>query len=836
MYDNNTYSWTTPILFDGLNSSNSTALAAQTTADEASTVANNVNEQVNGDPISYDEGLSMNIDDGLKIIRAELYGNTTQNGTPTPTAPQQVNVVKGKNLLNPNWTNRTAYGVTITNNNDGTFTLNGTSTYSSSFSLIGDSTDNNPKYIIDRMKENVGKYVTISTGETTNQGFYLQFNVKKQNDTQYGYISRVATFKSTIISSTEAEAKGGNIFVGINAGSSFNNVVIRPMLTITDTQITSTPDYIPYNTIQAKVVGKNLLENNSITQTKNGVTYTVNQDKSITLNGTSTQAFVVEINNNLVLDSGNYNLSLNGRIQGCGIYAYVGANVLKVYVSSNSATDNYQSNFTLDSRTIFTQIRIDIQANKTFNNVTIYPQLEKSSTATTYEAYKSNNYPITLGDIELCKIGTYQDRIYKNNGKWYLEKQVGKYQLQGTEAYSLINNAIQTQSEIPSNIESIDSSIMAYSNYFNYHYYATGITSNIQNGEFGWNAGKKLTMKIANITTYNDYVSWITTNKPSFYYQLATPTTTEITDETLLEQLEALNNAPLYSGITNILSIGNLPAYLNIAYYNNNFNGNFTNFNEITDSINEKTESVQHDLVNNYVQNGTFNSYTESTNNKLDDLDNFKTETDKAINGNNKLHYICNGTESGKYYFTYDNVSYYFTMPTVQANSKLIFDIDDKELKLNDTVITTSNTGTGTELKFVYDDPGLIRTVTESSAWINTNGETVEIVAQTYSTNMSTLNNLVTDTDKMIKNFNFGGDGLTITADKDDTTVNTKMNLNITNEAVRIRHGSENMMTLDPEGIHFSEVTFREIRLGDYLFKDEENGGFGFMYDPQNNN
>ena len=175
-------------------------------------------------------------------------------------------------------------------------------------------------------------------------------------------------------------------------------------------------------------------------------------------------------------------------------------------------------------------------------------------------------------------------------------------------------------------------------------------------------------------------------------------------------------------------------------------------------------------------------------------------------------------------------------MPTIETGSKLLFDISDQEIKLNDTVIPTSSTGTGTELKFVYDDPGLIRTVTESSAWITSNTETVKIVAETYTTNMGILDGLSKGTEKMIKNFTFGGDGLTITADRSDTTVNTEMNLNVTNEAVRIRKGSKDMMRLDTEGIHFSEVTFKEIRLGDYVFKDEENGGFGFMYDPQSTN
>ncbi|MDV3426960.1 MAG: hypothetical protein LIR50_07205 [Bacillota bacterium] len=39
---------------------------------------------------------------------------------------------------------------------------------------------------------------------------------------------------------------------------------------------------------------------------------------------------------------------------------------------------------------------------------------------------KSISYPINLGIIELCKIGTYQDEIYKSSNKWYLHKEIGK--------------------------------------------------------------------------------------------------------------------------------------------------------------------------------------------------------------------------------------------------------------------------------------------------------------------------------------------------------------------------------------------------------------------------
>ena len=44
-------------------------------------------------------------------------------------------------------------------------------------------------------------------------------------------------------------------------------------------------------------------------------------------------------------------------------------------------------------------------------------QIESGSTATAYEPYQGQTFPVDLGSIELCKIGNYQDYIYKSGGK-----------------------------------------------------------------------------------------------------------------------------------------------------------------------------------------------------------------------------------------------------------------------------------------------------------------------------------------------------------------------------------------------------------------------------------
>ena len=64
------------------------------------------------------------------------------------------------------------------------------------------------------------------------------------------------------------------------------------------------------------------------------------------------------------------------------------------------------------------------------------------------------------------------------------------------------------------------------------------------------------------------------------------------------------------------------------------------------------------------------------------------------------IFYSCDGTETGTYYLTYNTVSYYFTMPTVAEGDILLFNTTDLELSLNGTTISTSSSGTGTELTF----------------------------------------------------------------------------------------------------------------------------------------
>ena len=81
------------------------------------------------------------------------------------------------------------------------------------------------------------------------------------------------------------------------------------------------------------------------------------------------------------------------------------------------------------------EIGIVIRSGTHCDNLVFKPMIEKGSKNSTYTPYGTT-------PIELCKIGTYQDYFYKDSGKWYLHKEVGKVVLDGSESWQLfsVNN------------------------------------------------------------------------------------------------------------------------------------------------------------------------------------------------------------------------------------------------------------------------------------------------------------------------------------------------------------------------------------------------------------
>jgi len=155
-------------------------------------------------------------------------------------------------------------------------------------------------------------------------------------------------------------------------------------------------------------------------------------------------------------------------------------------------------------------------------------QIEKGETATSYEPY--------------------------GNGEWYKKANVGKVVLDGSDTnnWNYSNGCLQSKNVYPLDVIYPNADRLGLSNYFICKYYATSITTRLLNGEFGWNSGQSLTLKLDNMNSTQDYMTWLSTHNTTIYYILANTTYTKITDTTLKGQLEDIYNAKSKNGTTNI--------------------------------------------------------------------------------------------------------------------------------------------------------------------------------------------------------------------------------------------------------------------------------------------
>lgn len=172
----------------------------------------------------------------------------------------------------------------------------------------------------------------------------------------------------------------------------------------------------------------------------------------------------------------------------------------------------------------------------------------------------SQAYPVNLGSVELAYLSygadTYQDYIYNSGGSWFLYKALGKYSVDTSQVTAITSYSNVAYAVIPRPTDSF--------NYGTYQsvpclctnaLYSFGLPS-------GWNTAEavnKIFTQADNKTYWLGFAKGTTLaqmqtalSSAVIYYPLATPTTTLITDSTLIAQLNAILGAETYNGSTNI--------------------------------------------------------------------------------------------------------------------------------------------------------------------------------------------------------------------------------------------------------------------------------------------
>lgn len=179
-----------------------------------------------------------------------------------------------------------------------------------------------------------------------------------------------------------------------------------------------------------------------------------------------------------------------------------------------------------------------------------------TQTVTITNGTNIQSYAITLGSLELCKIDTCQDYIYKNGNDWYVHKELGKVDFSNL-TWSLTIGTILGTTDIP-NIKYVDSN------------------QKIGNAK----AQKYIVRQGSGLSNYENYLAVdktkVNVNTGSaqvnptgiFYYELENYTDTKITDTTLISNLnKILTDVYLKKGtntITTSATNTNLPTIIYI--------------------------------------------------------------------------------------------------------------------------------------------------------------------------------------------------------------------------------------------------------------------------------
>ncbi len=156
----------------------------------------------------------------------------------------------------------------------------------------------------------------------------------------------------------------------------------------------------------------------------------------------------------------------------------------------------------------------------------------------------------------------YSGKPYKENGKWYRPIEWKKNEFTGNEIFSIGTSSTGLNFFNCNETFKDNGSTMLYMNYFKK--ISKSFSQLTEKGDYctwGTREPNRLAIMCKDYDTIEDFTAWLKekyNNGTPVYivYKLATPTIEEITDTTLIAQLEALEKAHSYYEVTNINSYG----------------------------------------------------------------------------------------------------------------------------------------------------------------------------------------------------------------------------------------------------------------------------------------
>lgn len=475
----------------------------------------------------------------------------------------------GKNLLDlSNLTSRVWNGITITRREDGSYSFSGTATNSTSFTLPLN--------------------LTLSPGAYTFSLETVQGFLVRLEDENNAEVFKVNDNKKSVTVTLSEEKQIKRLYFWASSGSTYNKDVF-PQLeqgsqatyfeSYTGKQPSPSPDFsqnisVLTGNIKLTSCGKNLVNPTTATFTRNGVTFTKNDDGTYTLNGTSTQSFdnnIISIQNKINVDKNNfYKLSLkvfSGTCSGGNLSSNV-----NLIINNNStwnwlSTNNVAKQPTDNGYIGF--VNLYVIKNIIFNDYRIGIQLEvvenSSSPSTDYEPYQGSSLNKTIPSNEFVgKLDdTYKDTlnvVYKDDGHYHLilNKMVGKIVLNGNENWDLAERTSNTNGIFYVAVPSLGINVVNRTNACsNYAKYFLGYSNKV--GQFDIHYSQFRFFAPTRTITIEDWKKLLASNNLEIYFIIEKPYTIDLG---IVDQLLTFDE------ITNIFTDSDLYPVINVKYYN----------------------------------------------------------------------------------------------------------------------------------------------------------------------------------------------------------------------------------------------------------------------------
>lgn len=172
--------------------------------------------------------------------KVSLIESTKTNLEGTVEAPLMLGNAT-RNLLNTTLRTTIINGVTITNNGNGTYTLNGTATKLIDLDITSSlSIENGKEYLMCFISSSSSIKMYLMNGQSSTEAY-------GNKPTTFKYIGETSLNKV--------------VHLVINKGVTCNNIIVKPMVT-TDLEATIN-DFVPYSGYDIKTIGKNIIGNPS---------------------------------------------------------------------------------------------------------------------------------------------------------------------------------------------------------------------------------------------------------------------------------------------------------------------------------------------------------------------------------------------------------------------------------------------------------------------------------------------------------------------------------------------------------------------------------------------